>query len=206
MSEEQKNALTNDINRQNTEAKATVQTAPQFSIDNEGKIGSLSREEMEARARKEEEGELPPKNLIEAALFMSSKALSIEDFSKLTGVQAPGYIKQLVTTLMGEYDARNSPIVIAEEDGKYIMRLRAPYIRRVGDFAQEAELSKGALRLLAYISQNEGISQSQVVKTLGTIVYQYKKELLDNGFITAEKKGRTQLLRTTKKFRDYFGI
>ena len=85
------------------------------------------------------------------------------------------------------------------------MRLKGEYASKVSSLAQEAELSKGALRILAYVSQNEGIEQSKLADRLGSTVYDYVHELVDKAFLDKQKKGRTSVLKTTQKFRDYFG-
>ena len=150
-------------------------------------------------------GQLDHKKVIEAALFISSKPLPLDVLGKVIGVAAPGFVESLVKQLANEYEARGSPIRIVLEPEGYIMRLRGEYASKVAPLAQEAELSRGALKILAYISQNEGIEQSKVADRLGSTVYGYVKELAEKGFISKEKKGRTSILKTTQKFRDYFG-
>jgi len=150
-------------------------------------------------------GKLDPKRVIEAALFISSKPLTLEELGKYIGVAAPGFVEGIVKELSSGYDASGSSIKIAQEPGGYIMRLRPEYASKVSSLAQEAELSRGALKILAYISQNEGIEQSKVAGRLGSTVYDYVHELVDKGFLNKEKRGRTSVLSTTQKFRDYFG-
>lgn len=150
-------------------------------------------------------GKLEPKRVIEAALFISSKPLTLEGMGKFVGVAAPGFVEGLVKELAAEYDVSGSSIKIVSEPGGWIMRLRSEYSSKVASLAQEAEVTKGALRILAYISQNEGIEQSKVADRLGSTVYDRVHELVDKGFVSKEKKGRTSVLKTTQKFRDYFG-
>jgi len=152
----------------------------------------------------EKKEELPPIRVIEAALFQSSKPLKVEDFSRITAIAAPGHIEGLLKDLQAEYAQRGSPIQIVFENNAWVMRLRAEYVQKVAEFAKEAEVSKGGLRLLAFISKNEGVTQSQAARVLGSTVYQYVGELVESGFITAERKGRTRVLKTTQKFKDYF--
>ena len=150
-------------------------------------------------------GKLEPKRVIEAALFISSKPLSIEELGKFIGVAAPGFVEGLVKELAADYDKYGSAIKLAFEPGGWIMRLRGEYAQKVAPLAQEGEVSRGALKILAYISQNEGIEQSKVADRLGSVIYDYVRELVEKGFLTKEKRGRTSVLRTTQKFRDYFG-
>jgi len=144
------------------------------------------------------------KKIIEAALFMSSRAMALEEFRTLTGIGALGYLQKVVAELKKDYDDRRSSVEIAEMDGRYIMRVRNDYLPRVRDFAQESEISKGALRTLAYISKHDGILKSTLVKRIGTRVYGDVKELVENGFIKQKKSGRSSKLNLTEKFKIYF--
>lgn len=146
------------------------------------------------------------KRYIEAALFISSKPLSLDDFRKITGISALGYVKNLVDELKKEYDERGSAIEINEVEGKYELRVRNEYIDRVKEFAQEAEISKSALRTLAFIAKHDGILKSEVVKRMGTQTYQNVKELTEAGFIKQQRAGRSTKLLITEKFRKYFKI
>jgi segregation and condensation protein B len=143
--------------------------------------------------------------IIEAALFMGSRPIPINEIAKLIGVGAMGYARERMRALQKEYDERKSAIAIVEEDGKYLMRLRPEYIKVVRDFAQEAEIPRHALKTLAYIYKYDGMLKSQLARKLGGEIYSDVKELVQKGFLSQEKKGRTSVLRITKKFKDYFG-
>ncbi|NYZ74165.1 SMC-Scp complex subunit ScpB [Candidatus Micrarchaeota archaeon] len=144
------------------------------------------------------------KTLIEAALFLSSRAMSAEEFRTLTGIGALGYIRSVLDELRKEYDDRGSALEITEMDGKYVMRVRNEHLQRVKQFAQDTEISKSALRTLAYISKNDGILKSALVRKMGTHVYGNVKELVGAGFIRSQKSGRSSKLTLTEKFKKYF--
>ncbi|RLG20035.1 SMC-Scp complex subunit ScpB [Candidatus Micrarchaeota archaeon] len=141
---------------------------------------------------------------LEAALFMSSRPMSLEELSRIAGVSAPGYVQNELNELQREYEERGSAIELAYEANEYVMRIKSEFAEKVSGLAQGAELSRGAMRVLALVSKNEGIEQSALVKSLGTTVYEYVQELMEKGFITRSKKGRTMALRTTPKFKEYF--
>jgi len=150
--------------------------------------------------------ELDPKRIIEAALFMSSKPLEISDLARISGIGAIGFVESQIKQLQEEYNKSGSALQIVCEEGKYLMRVRSDYERKVSDLAKEAEISRGALKTLALIAKNDGIKQSKVVEMVGTTVYDHVKELVEKEFITAEKQGRTKMLRTTKRFKEYFSV
>jgi segregation and condensation protein B len=144
------------------------------------------------------------KKLMEAALFISSRAMSLEEFRTLTGIGALGYLKGVLDELGKDYDERGSAIEIVEMDGKYAMRVRNDSLARVKQFAQDTEISKSALRTLAYISKNDGILKSALVKRVGAHAYADVKELVEADFVRAQRAGRTSRLTLTEKFRRYF--
>jgi segregation and condensation protein B len=144
------------------------------------------------------------KKLIEAALFISSRSMSLEELRTLTGIGALGYLQGVVEELKKEYEDRGSAIEIISIENKYLMRIRNEHLSRVKQFAQDIEISKSALRTLAYISKNDGVLKSSLVKRIGTHVYQDVRELIDADFIKSHKAGRTSKLVLTEKFKKYF--
>ena len=153
---------------------------------------------MRNMAEKEE------KKMIEAALFISSRPMALEEFRTLTGIGAMGYLQNLMQELQQDYETRGSAVEIANIEGKYSMRVRNPYIEKVKQFAQDTEIGKTALRTLAYISKHDGVLKSELVKRIGTQVYQDVKELDDAEFIKQKKAGRSSRLHVTEKFKMYF--
>jgi len=144
------------------------------------------------------------KKLIEAALFMSSRAMSLDEFRTLTGIGALGYIQNVLAELKKDYDERESAVEILENEGKFSMRVRADVLPRVRQFAQDTEIGKSALRTLAYLSKHDGMLKSELVRKIGTHVYADVKELIDAGFLKSHKSGRTSKLTLTEKFKIYF--
>ena len=147
---------------------------------------------------------MEPKRLIEAALFMSGREMSIPELKKLTGIASAGHIRGVIDELSSEYEEKGSAIEIFEADGAYLMRVRDDYVDGVRQFAQSATISRSALRTLSYIARHNGILKSEVVKRIGTRVYDDVKELVQSGFLLQRKYGRSSKLFLTDKFRAYF--
>jgi segregation and condensation protein B len=144
------------------------------------------------------------KKLIEAALFISGRGMTLEELRTLTGIGALGYLQKVLAELQKEYEDRGSAIELIEAGGRYEMRVRNQYIGRVKEFAQDTEISKSALRTLAYISKNDGILKSNLVRKIGTQAYLDVKELVQADFVHSRKAGRTSKLTVTEKFKKYF--
>ncbi len=145
------------------------------------------------------------KQLIEAALFVSTNPLSLEELSKITG-EDKEKIEKLVKELMNEYKARESAIEIRKiGDNQYFMQAKDAYAVSLMDLVKPA-ISQPILKTLSLIALKQPITQAEVVKARGASAYSHVKELLNKEFISAQRKGRTKVLRTTKKFSDYFGF
>lgn len=150
--------------------------------------------------------ELDEKRMIEAALFISGRALSLGELRTLTGIAALGYLQGKISELQKEYAERTSAVEITEEMGKYEMRVRNEYVPKVKQFAQEMELSKNALRTLAYISKHDGVLKSELAKRIGPQIYKDVQEIIANEFAIAKKAGRSAKLFVTEKFKRHFTI
>ncbi len=146
------------------------------------------------------------KKVAEAALFVSGRALSLNEISGLLGVSSIGYVKKLLSELIDEYRKRDTSLIISELGDSYQMSIKDEYVKKVESLAGAPDISKGALRILAYIAKNEPIMQSQVVKGFGTTVYDYVKELVEKGFVSSVRLGRSKRLTTTNKFKEYFNL
>jgi len=146
------------------------------------------------------------KKLVEAALFMSPNAMSISEIASATGIASPGMIEKILSQLIAEYDSRDTSLKIMAISGKYMFSLKDQYISKVSSLASGPDISRGALRILAYISKNNGMLQSDLVKYFGSSTYEYMKELEDKEFVQAKKYKRSKKIETTPKFGEYFSV
>lgn len=146
------------------------------------------------------------KRLVEAVLFISGKAMDINEISVAIGVASPGQIKNLLKELIRDYKNADTSLSISLIGEKYVMDLKEPYGSKVNNMAESVDISKSSLRILAYISKNEPLMQSNIVRIFGSSAYQHIKELIQNGFISASRYGRTKKINTTQKFAEYFNL
>lgn len=146
------------------------------------------------------------KKLIEAALFVSAKALSADEIAKVVGIASIGYVSRLAEQLAKDYEGRDTALRISTVGNKFVMEVRGEYASKVNELAGKPELRQGALRILAYVSKNEPVMQNVVVRLFGSSTYDYMKELLDNDFVKTKRVGRTKKIETTEKFREYFEL
>jgi segregation and condensation protein B len=144
------------------------------------------------------------KKIAEAALFVSGRALGAEELSQILGIASVGHVRALMDALAMEYEHRAGALEIKRLDNKYLMGARGQYSQKVSSLAGSPDISQPSLRILAYISKNEPVMQSSVVRAFGSSTYDHMKELTEKGFVSATRSGRSKKIETTSKFREYF--
>ncbi len=142
--------------------------------------------------------------VMEAALYMSSKGSSIEELGKMANIPLLK-TREYVPELIESFNRRDSALEIVEDIGGFRMKVRAPYDEKVSHLAGASELSPGEMKTLAFIAYKQPLIQSQLVQVRSNTAYDHLAVLVEKGFVSREPKGRTYLLRTTKKFSEYFG-
>ncbi|MBU1120501.1 SMC-Scp complex subunit ScpB [Candidatus Micrarchaeota archaeon] len=145
------------------------------------------------------------KRVIEASLFMSSNPLSVEEISKTTKCNRPGLIERIMAGLIEEYRERDSAIEIVKEMEGYKMQVKRELEEKIAHLAAATDFNKGVMKTLAYIAYKQPVKQSMIIKFRTNKAYEEIKLLGENGFISREKSGLTYIIRTTKKFLQYFG-
>ncbi|MEM3361988.1 MAG: SMC-Scp complex subunit ScpB [Candidatus Anstonellaceae archaeon] len=147
-----------------------------------------------------------PLTIMEAALFMAVEGLTVEALAKL--IKKDKYETQkLLEELKQRYEQKETAIEITNElKNKWIMRIKQQYAKPARQFASEVDISKHALKTLAFIAKNENITKRELFKKLGAQIYQDVAELEEKGFIKTIPLGRTSRIKLTEKFNQYFGI
>jgi segregation and condensation protein B len=148
---------------------------------------------------------LEKEKILEAALFMSPKPLTLDELNSIAQNQSRLETKSMLTELINFYSTRKSALEIVELPVGYQMRVKEDYEDYVSHFAQNSMFNRGVMKTLAFIAYKQPISQSVVIKYRNNKAYDHLKLLLDEGFIKKEAKGRTFILTTTAKFIEYFG-
>jgi segregation and condensation protein B len=145
------------------------------------------------------------KKLVEAAMFLAGRTLTLEDICKAISIHDYGKVKEALEELRMDYAQRDSPIDIIVEKGNYKMELRKEYLDKVKDLAPQMDMSKAVLKALSFIAFKQPVKQSLLVEKFGNRAYDYVKELQERSLISAEKFSRTKLLTTTKNLLTYLG-
>ncbi len=142
--------------------------------------------------------------IIEAVLFSTDRPMRVGEIAKIAGVSSEE-ISRGMKKLREEYDSRDGAIEIARIGNKYVMQLKDEYVT-YGYSVGKKEMSDELLKTLAIIAYYQPITQRKLREMLGAKIYQHVDELKKRGFVYGKKSGRTEILRTTKRFNEYFGI
>lgn len=141
--------------------------------------------------------------ILEAALFMASRPLMLDEIGKILGVNSLGYVKEMLQKLQKEYEGRG--MEIASTPQGWIMQVKPEFLSKVAHLTPYSDISEGCKRTLALIAYKEPVMQSEIIKTQGNKAYSYIKDLHKRNLVKSEKKGRTKVLKLTQEFERYFG-
>lgn len=144
------------------------------------------------------------KALVEAALFISDKPLSIQQLSRLTRLKE-NEVRLILQKLSQELSKEDRGIELVETPKGFELRVKKEYREKVSVLAPLADLSDGMMRTLSLVVLNQPIRQSDIVKFQGNKAYGYIKGLEEKGLIKTQKHGRTKLITVSSDFERYFG-
>jgi len=150
--------------------------------------------------------EIDNKNKIEALLFASADGVRVEDLARMCNIAMLDDVHSLISKLKGEYKERDSPIIITRENDLYRFAVSEKYLQVIQSINTNTELSTGIMETLAMIAWRQPVIQSAIIKIRSTKAYDHIAELLEKGFISKERFGRSYMLKTTQKFAEYFDI
>ena len=143
------------------------------------------------------------KSQIEAVLFISDKPLKTGTISKMLNISYDD-VQAAIVQLIQEYEDRNGGLEIGTEDG-YIIQVKTDYLNIVTEMLP-LELNPGPLRTLSAIALKEPVRQSDIIDIRRSGAYEHINELVEQDLITKKPEGLTYILRTTKKFSQYFKL
>lgn len=141
----------------------------------------------------------------EAVLFASGKAMEEDHIKELTNLK-PKETRKALEALKQAYKERNTALFVWNEGTKWKINVKEDYIEIVKTLAAETELARAVLETLAVIAYRSPVLQSDVITARGSGAYDHISELVDKGFITKEKFGRSYKLKISDKFYHYFDV
>jgi chromosome segregation and condensation protein ScpB len=140
------------------------------------------------------------KQAIEAILFLSPKSTPITKIYQSFPEISRDIINIQIDDLIEDYKKRKTSLSIIKDNNKLEIVVK-PEFHSFNIFATGSTLSKSELKTLAYISLNSPVEQGKILKKRA---FEDLKMLKDLDLISVEKKGRKNILTTTKKFNLLF--
>lgn len=150
---------------------------------------------------------------MEAMLFANGEPVEAGRLAEAMRI-TPEEAQDLLRTLQGEYDARESGMVLLRFEGDRWQLTTRPYygdiVKRILDTRHNAPLSPAALEVLAVIAYNQPVSRSFIEQVRGVDSSSTVTKLLERGLI--EEAGRLDLpgkpvaFRVTDTFLRVFGL
>ena len=145
--------------------------------------------------------------IVEAALYVSGRPLDLKTVGSVLGTRSYRKVKSLISDLAEKYSKLDGALEIIElQDERYVMQLRNDYLPEVKRLSMRPLVSRATLQTLAYVAYRQPVAQAHVALVRGGAIYSQIRELRKLGLVSAEKLGKTQILKTTDVFSDYFNL
>jgi len=145
------------------------------------------------------------RNQVEALLFSSGRAMTVEDISNVMNIEKKE-IKKALKELKDHYDSLDSSLMVTQEGDSWKLNIREKHVSLVTKIVADTELRKTVLETLSVIAWKSPVLQSEVIKIRTNKAYDHIRELVEADFITKEKEGRSYRLRISEKFFEYFDV
>ena len=146
------------------------------------------------------------KNKIEALLFATGKATSIEEIKRVCRIDNDAELQKALQDLKIDYDNRDSSLKLVNEGDRWKIITKENYFHVVKKVVTETELSKSLMETLAVIAWKYPIKQCDLIKVRTNKAYAHLDELEELGYISRQKFGRTKLIKLTDRFFSYFDL
>ncbi len=143
------------------------------------------------------------RRIIEAALFISDRPLTLDYLGKVSGVNSLGVVRETLEKLQKDYEKRG--MGITKTPSGWVMQVNQDLLNKVAHLTPYYDLSEGCKRTLALVVYKEPVKQSEIIKMQGNKAYSYIKSLTRRDLIKSEKMGHTKILKLTAEFERYFG-
>ena len=147
------------------------------------------------------------KRMVESVLFSATNPVSISEIKQATGLSRSN-IKNTIETLIDDYNIKRkneTSIKVVKAGDKYIMQVSKKFTKNTESVANP-EIDPNLLKTLTLIAFHQPIKQSNLRRMIGTKAYEHVDELASMRLINARRYRSTEMLTTTKKFPEYFGI
>ena len=152
------------------------------------------------------------KNIIESLLLVAGEPLTIDRINNILTLAGKKEIRNALSELSKEYEARRGGFFLREVAGGYQIRTRPEYREWIKRLIQPKalRLSKAALETLAIIAYKQPIIRNDIEHVRGVNCGGILRMLLERRLIRVlgkkEIPGRPLIYATTKQFLEVFDL
>lgn len=144
--------------------------------------------------------------IVEAALFIAGRFMSLQELVMFTGVN-PITLKEVLTKLEEKYKSTENAMSLLVRGENYKLDVKNDYSWLVNKLAGgRSEFTKAEQETMAIIAYKQPITQSVVVKIRGNKAYDHIKRLKELGLIKGKRLGHTMELSLSDTFYEYFNM
>ncbi len=147
------------------------------------------------------------KRTVESVLFSASSPISINEIKETTGLSRKK-IKKTLEELIEDYNVtrkNETSMEIVKAGKKYTMQIKEKYADK-SVMVADPEINDNLLKTLTLIAFHQPIKQSNLRRMIGAKAYDHVDDLASMKLIHTKKHRNTEMITTTKRFPEYFGI
>lgn len=145
------------------------------------------------------------KKQIEAILFTTGRFMAVEEISKYLN-SVPQEITRVLEELNKDYLEKDSALMLQKQDNLFKLNIKKEFGFLTNKLLQDKEMDSPTTKTLAVIAYKAPVIQSEIIRIRGNKAYDHITQLKESGLISTEKFSRTQLIKLTPHFFDYFDI
>lgn len=193
--------------------ETSSETSNEVTIDESEETTTDENEEVITITEQEKEGSTigaianalksDLKAQVEAVLFITDLPQKTGAIAKMLNASYDD-VQSALVQLIQEYEDRNGGLEIGTDDG-YIIQVKTQFLNVVTDM-MPLELNPGPMRTLSAIALKEPVLQSEIIDMRGSGAYDHINDLVEQDLISKKPQGLSYILRTTKKFQQYFRL
>ncbi len=144
--------------------------------------------------------------IIEAILFAAGNRISVLRIQELAEISTQAQTIKHLKNIQKKYDDSQSPFEIIDLGEEWKFTVKSEFIPIVEKISPDTEFSKSVIETLSILAWKTPMLQSELIHIRSAKAYEHVQELLEKGFITKEKIGRSYIIKLTQKFYDYFDM
>ena len=145
--------------------------------------------------------------LVESVLFSASKPISVSEIMQSTDLSRK-IVKETIEDLSQDYNVtrkNETSMEVVKAGDKYTMQVKKRYAEQTV-MVSVPEIDTTLLKTLTLIAFHQPLKQSNLKRMIGTKAYDHVDNLSAMKLVHTKKHGSTEMLTTTRRFPEYFGI